>query len=155
MTEALRSTSITEVSSLLWLHPTSGVARYRLTLFPRISHVPFQSLCQVHAACITVCVQPVNRLPPYLSQPHSEKMVLHHNWRFRYFISSSLAFISLTRTCLFTKAFLCPFTTIPLRFQQRRVVWQPRLYNVARVPKVFTFFSIFERTCMAQTNYTN
>src|ERR1035437_2324644 len=106
MTEALRSISITDVSSLLWLRPTSEADEYYSFLFfLRISHVLFQSLCQVHAACITVRTQPVNRLPLRLSQPHSQKVVLHHIWRFRYFFSSSLTFISLTLTCLFKRLF--------------------------------------------------
>ncbi len=36
------------------------------------------------------------------------------------------------------KAFLCPFTTTPLRLQQRRVFWQPRLYSVAGEPKLLS-----------------
>lgn len=77
MTEALRSSPITEDSTLLWLRPTACRLVYNLSplsdLLPsylqgmlpkeclmtgysrRLSHVLSQRLYQVHAACITVC----------------------------------------------------------------------------------------------------
>ena len=64
----------------------------------------------------------------------------------------SLSFISLMHTCLLWKAFPCPFTTFALQHQQRRVVWQSRLYSAVDVPIASTtIFIIFKRACKVFT----
>jgi len=62
------------------------------------SHVPYQSLCDVHAAFMPVTVWSVIRFLPDLSQANDFLLVLMTSHAFRHFISSSLTFVSITLT---------------------------------------------------------
>ena len=109
ITQPLRSTSITETSTLLRavppLYPASVLSSlwgfhldFSLYIGVVGSHVPHKSLFHVHAASIPATAWTVDRCPPDLSQVNDSPLVLMTSLRFRYFISGSLVFISMKHT---------------------------------------------------------
>ncbi len=106
MTEALRSLSITDLSSLLWPRPTSGAGE--VSLLPCFPDLPCSLSKPVRGSC---CLYNGGRTAsnsggrcacPYLL---CKRRFCPTTKRFRYFIGCSLSFISPILTCLLTKGF--------------------------------------------------
>jgi len=108
-TQSLRSSSITEPSSLLLaappLCPASVLSSlwalhldFSLSIGTTGSHVPHKSLVQVRATFMPDAAQTVNRFPLDLSWSPVSPPVLTSSFSFRHLISSSLALASLILT---------------------------------------------------------
>ena len=119
--QPLRSTSITETSSLIQVAPPPCSAlvlsllwvlhlSFSLNIRTTGSHVPHKSLDQVHVTFMPDAAQAVNRFPLSLSWRPASTPVLTPSLIFRHLISDSLALISLILTwhgllpCLFLNA---------------------------------------------------
>jgi len=83
------------VLSLLWVLHLSFSLNIRTTA----SHVPHESLDQVHATFMPDATQAVSRFPPGLSWGQDRPPVSTSSTVFRHLISGSLALVSLTQTC--------------------------------------------------------
>ncbi len=106
----LRSTSITETSSLLRGNPPPCLAsvlsflwglhlNFSLDIETTGSHVPLKSLYQDHATFMPGAVQTVDRYPLHLSRDQVRTSVLTPPIYFRHLISGSLPLIFLIHTC--------------------------------------------------------
>ena len=96
--------SFPDVSGFSW-HNASELSSLRdlrldfsITIRGVGSHVPYQSLCDVHAAYMPVTVWTAIRFLPDLSQANDSLLVLMTSLRFRHIFSSSLGFVSITLT---------------------------------------------------------
>jgi len=110
MSQPLRSTSITETSSLLRVGPPPCLASvlsslwglhldFSLNIETTGSHVPYNSLNQTHAAFMPSTTQAVNRFPLDLSRSSARSSVLMLTQEFRHLISGSLTLVFLAHTC--------------------------------------------------------
>ena len=109
LTQTLRSSSITEPSSLLRVVPPLCLAsvlshlwglhlRFSLNIETTGSRVPHKSLDQVHAISMPDTAQPINRLPLDLSWSCLSTPVLTSSQIFRHLIDGSGSLISLVLT---------------------------------------------------------